>query len=112
MNRTRIIFIAIIGRRRSDCGGVASLLTQRRRNTPDVGLTVDSPDAVKIRILTALARRAWVRSAADDFNAGDNSVDGVPIEVEVVAIDGLTALGRWDRNEFGALAGRCPPRRS
>ena len=54
-------------------------------------------------MLTSLPIEPWVRSAAADFNAGDQAVDGVPIEVEVVAMDGLTALGRWDRNEFGSL---------
>ncbi len=34
-----------------------------------------------------------MRSAADAFNAADYTVDGVPIEVEISAVDGLTALG-------------------
>ncbi len=50
-----------------------------------------------------------MRNAAAEFNAGDNTVDGVPIEVEIVAMDGLTALGRWDRNEFGALEAGVTP---
>ena len=52
---------------------------------------------------TALPVEPWVRSAAADFNAADVTVDGVPIQVEIIAADGLTALGRWDRNEYGAL---------
>ncbi len=43
------------------------------------------------------------------FNAGDNVLDGVPIKVEIVATDGLTALGRWDRNEYGALPADVRP---
>jgi hypothetical protein len=50
-----------------------------------------------------------VRSAADSFNAEERTVDGVPIQVEVIAMDGLTALGRWDRNEFGALPAGVTP---
>ena len=62
-------------------------------------------------MLTALPVEPWVRDAAEQFNAGDHVVDGVPIEVEIVAADGLTALGRWDRNEYGALpAGTCAGR--
>lgn len=102
MNRTRLIFVAIVVVALIIVG--AGLLWTSRSGTPaDNGLTVERPEAVKIRILTALPVEPWVRSAAQDFNAGDHTVDGVPIEVEVVAADGLTALGRYDRDEFGAL---------
>jgi hypothetical protein len=71
--------------------------------SPVEGLTVERPDAVTVRVLTALPVEPWVRSAAADFNATNPSVDDVPVQVEIVAMDGLTALGRWDRNDFGAL---------
>ena len=102
MNRTRLIFVAIVVVALVIVG--AGLLWANRSGAPaDSGLTVERPEAVKIRILTALPVEPWVRSAAQEFNAGDNLVDGVPIEVEVVAADGLTALSRYDRDEFGAL---------
>ena len=102
MNRTRLIFVAIVVVALVIVG--AGLLWANRSGAPaDSGLTVERPEAVKIRVLTALPVEPWVRSAAQDFNAGDRMVDGVPIEVEVVAADGLTALGRYDRDEFGAL---------
>jgi hypothetical protein len=72
-------------------------------SSPAEGLTVERPDAVTVRVLTALPVVPWVQSAADAFNASDSTVDGVPVQVEIVAMDGLTALGRWDRNDFGAL---------
>ncbi len=101
MNRTRWIFIAIVVAALVIAG--AGILFTRGGATPDAGLTVEKPEAVKVRVLTSLPIEPWVRGAAADFNAGANQIDGVPIEVEVVAMDGLTALGRWDRNEFGAL---------
>jgi hypothetical protein len=102
MNRTRTIFIAIIAV--AVVIVVVSLLLTRGQGTPtDVGLTVDRPDAVTIRVLTALPIEPWVRSAAQEFNNGDHTVDGVPIQVEIIATDGLSALGRWDRNEYGAI---------
>src|SRR5690606_1579434 len=88
---------------------VASLLLTRGGERIDSGLTVERPDAVTIRVLTALPIEPWVRNAATAFNNGDHRVDGVPIEVEIVAIDGLTALGRWDRNEYGALPAGVRP---
>lgn len=108
MNRTRLIFVAIVVVALVIV--VAGLLWANRSGAPaDGGLTVDRPEAVKIRILTALPVEPWVRSAAQAFNAGDNAIDGVPIEVEVVAADGLTALGRYDRDEFGALPADVRP---
>ena len=107
MNRTRLIFVAIIVVALVIVG--AGLLWANRGGAPaDSGLTVERPEAVKIRILTALPVEPWVRSAAQAFNAGGNAIDGVPIAVEVVAADGLTALGRYDRDEFGPM----PPTRN
>lgn len=108
MNRTRTIFIAIISI--AVLIVVVSLvITATNGGNTDSGLTVERPDAVTIRVMTALPIEPWVRSAATEFNNGDYSVDGVPIEVEIIAVDGLTALGRWDRNEFGALEADVRP---
>lgn len=108
MNRTRTIFIAIISVAVLIVV-VSLLISSNRGDNPDIGLTVTRPDTVSIRVLTALPIEPWVRSAAAEFNNGDFSVDGVPIQVEIVAIDGLTALGRWDRNEYGALGADVRP---
>ena len=108
MNRTRTIFIVVISV--AILIVVASLLlTRNNGTTTDLGLTVERPDAVTIRVLVALPIEPWVRNAATEFNSGDHSVDGVPIEVEIVAVDGLTALGRWDRNEYGAIPADVSP---
>ncbi len=108
MNRTRLIFISILLVAAIIIG--ASLIIRSLSSSPESAtFTVDRPEAVTIRVLTALPVEPWVRDAAEQFNRGDNVVDGIPIEVEVVATDGLTALGRWDRNEYGALpAGALP----
>lgn len=102
MNRTRIIFISIIVVALVIVG-VTLLLTNTGGNPGGAALTVEKPDTVTIRILTALPVEPWVRSAAESFNAEQRTIDSVPIQVQVEAVDGLTALGRWDRNEYGAL---------
>ncbi len=107
MNRTRAIFIAILAAAVIIIG--VSLLLRATGANPESGLTVVKPPSVTIRVLTALPVEPWVRGAAEKFNAGNNEVDGVPVKVEIVAVDGLTALGRWDRNEFGALAADANP---
>lgn len=108
MNRTRTIF-AIILAIALVVVGVSFFMSWRNTPAPSTAITVERPDAVKVRVLTALPIEPWVRSAASQFNAGKPAVDGVPIEVEVVAMDGLSALGRWDRDEFGALAADVDP---
>ena len=108
MNRTRLIFIGIIAAAILIVG--ASLLIRATGGSTGSGeITLDRPESVTIRIVTSLPVEPWVRSAAEAFNKGNNQVDGTTVQVEVVAMDGLTALGRFDRNEFGALeAGRDP----
>ena len=102
MNRTRLIFVGIIVAALVIVGVSLVLRGQSGGGAP-AALTVERPDAATVRVLTALPVEPWVRSAAADFNAADITVDGVPIQVEIIAADGLTALGRWDRNEYGAL---------
>lgn len=108
MNRTRTIFIAIVAVALAIVA--VSLIWRITSDAPtDANLTVDRPQTVTIRILAALPIEPWVRSAAAEFNAGNNTVDGVPIQVDIVAIDGLTALGQWDRNAYGALEAGVRP---
>jgi hypothetical protein len=61
---------------------------------------------VQVRVLTALSAEPWVREAARQFNEADYTQDGQPIEVQVVAMDGLTALGKFDRDDYGTLGDR------
>ncbi len=58
---------------------------------------------VQVRVLTALPVEPWVREAAQKFNASGAKQDGQPIEVQVIAMDGLTALGKFDRDDFGTI---------
>jgi len=106
MNRTRWLFLAIIV---AAVAIVAVSILVRSQNPGVDPLVVDRPDTVQIRVLTSLPVEPWIRSAADEFNQGDHSVDGVPIHVEIEAVDGLTALGRWDRDEYGALPSDVRP---
>ncbi len=107
MKRTRIIFIGIIAA--AVIIVAASLLLTRGNNATDTGFTLDHQADVTIRVVTALPVEPWVRSAAERFNAGDNQVDGAKVTVDIVALDGLTALGRWDRNDYGALPADTRP---
>ena len=115
MNRTRWIFVGIVvaaliivgvslalGGLGSDGGGSVS---------PGGGesITVDRPNAITVRVIAALPIETWVRNAAAAYNATAPKIDEVPVSVEIDAMDGLTALGRWDRNTFGALEAGVDP---
>jgi len=65
-----------------------------------------SGDTIEVRVLTALPVEPWVRDAADQFNANAPSLEGHPIRVTVVPMDGLSALSKWDREEFFVLGDR------
>ncbi|MCB0115157.1 MAG: hypothetical protein KDD84_13740, partial [Caldilineaceae bacterium] len=108
MNRTRWIFVSIIA---VALVIVAATLIWRSMTGTDVdtALTVDRPEEVTVRVITALPVEPWVRAAAEEFNAAQRTVDGSVVTVEIIAMDGLTALGRWDRNDFGALPADVRP---
>jgi hypothetical protein len=58
---------------------------------------------VQVRVLTALPVEPWVRQAADKFNKGNYKQDGQSIDVQIIAMDSLTALGKFDQVSFGSL---------
>ncbi len=100
MNRTRLIFFAIIIVALVVVGG--SFLWQRG----DTSATLsdgDHPKQLEVRVLTSLAVEPWVEDAAQKFNKENHKLNGVPVHVQIIAMDGLTALGKWDRDEFGTI---------
>ncbi len=104
MERTRWIFIGILVVVLLIIGGsiVARMVTGG--NSPEeTDLVLVAPDTITVRVLTALPVEPWVRNAAVAYNATNPTLNGVPVKVEIIPMDGLTALGRWDRNDFGAL---------
>jgi hypothetical protein len=101
MNRTRIIFIVIIVLALVIVG--AALLLRTIDGQTGSPLAVDQQGTIKVRVLTALPVYDWVNEAAKQFNSENRELDGNPIEVEIVSMDGLTALGKFDRDEFSTL---------
>ena len=77
-----------------------------------IGLATARPQVQHVLVIAAPPVEPWVRAAAEEFNAAGHTVEGAPVEVEVVPIDGLTALGKWERNEFNALPVRRAPSRT
>jgi len=104
MERTRWIFIGILVVVLLIIGVSVVARIATGGNLPDEAeLVLVAPDTITVRVLTALPVEPWVRDAATAYNATNPTLNGVPIKIEITPMDGLTALGRWDRNDFGAL---------
>lgn len=106
MNRTRIIFVAIVAVALLIVGVALAL---RMFSDQPQSLAVEQRGPLKVRVLTALPAYDWVNAAAKQFNAENRQLEGNPVEVEVVSMDGLTALGKFDRDEFGTLPPDADP---
>ncbi len=94
MNRTRLIFFAIVILAVAIVG--VSFLIQRFSG--DIPNPTAQP--ISVRVVTALPIEPWVTDAAQKFNAEKRTQDGRTIVVTVTPMDSVTALGKWDRGEF------------
>ena len=104
MERTRWIFIGILVVVLLIIGvSVVARIVTGGNAPAEAELVLVAPDTITVRVLTALPVEPWVRNAATAYNATNPTLNGVPVKVEITPMDGLTALGRWDRNDFGAL---------
>lgn len=103
MNRTRWVFVLIVGIALLVVAAGVLVPLLREAGEDDQGTTGDT---LEVRVLTALPVEPWVRAAADQFNAGNPTLDGQPIRVTIVPMDGLAALSKWDREEFFVLGDR------
>jgi hypothetical protein len=87
--------------------GVSLLLNQG--TAPGAGLTVEKPAEVRIRILSAIPVEPWVREMAAKYNAENRKVGGAVVRVDIVTMDGLIALSKWDKDAFGTLPADADP---
>jgi hypothetical protein len=93
MTKTRVVFITLIVIVVAIIG-TSYLLRQRD------SLSLRKPEPVSVRIVCALPVEPFVREAAKQFNEEKHTLEGHRIEVSVVPMDGLVAMGRWERGEM------------
>jgi hypothetical protein len=102
MNRTRTIFFVIIGL--AVVIVVASLIYNWARNraptTPEPGT---DGTALEVQVVSALPVAEWVQEAARQYNTEKHALEGRTIHVTVTPMDGLTAKGRYERDEFSPV---------
>lgn len=104
MNRTRIVFFVIIGI--AVLIVVAGLLVMQvpgwvnQSANGEKATPTPSNEPLTVRIVCALPVEPWVSEAAKKFNAEDHRLEGQKVVVEVTPMDGLTAMGYYDREEM------------
>src|SRR5512136_1640951 len=101
MNRTRIIFFVII----AAAIAIVAIGLIARSLTPSANpiAPVQSSEPIDVRVVTALPIEPWVTEAANQYNAGKPTLDGRPVKVTIVPMDGLSALNRFDSASFDTV---------
>jgi Ca-activated chloride channel family protein len=101
MNRTRIIFFAIIGLAVAIIIGGVVWSQVNKQPGPEEPRASD--ETLEVQIVSALPVAEWVQEAARQFNSENHTLEGRPIHVTVTPMDGLTAKGRYERDELDPL---------
>lgn len=117
MKNSKIVFLAIIlvAAAIIAVAGLVTLLSKNsnsaavQTNQPGNGLTVEKPAEVNVKIIVAIPIEPWVTEAAKKYNAENHKVDGSIVQVEVVAMDGLVALSKYEKDSFGSLPADADP---
>jgi len=100
MSRTRIVFFAVV---LAAVLIVAGSFVVRWLGQQGGVVTAPAKETLEVRIVCALPVEPWVREAAKQFNAEKHTLEGQFIEVNVIPMDGLTAMGRYEREEMDPL---------
>jgi hypothetical protein len=101
MNRTRIIFFVIIGLAIVIVAG--GLIWSQLSKQPGAVTPEASDKTLEVNIISALPVADWVQEAANQFNAEQHTLEGRVVHVTVTPMDGLTAKGRYERDEMNPL---------
>ncbi len=100
MSRTRIVFFVVV---LAAVLIVAGSFVVRWLGQQEGVVTAPTKETLEVRIVCALPVEPWVREAAKQFNQEKHTLEGQPIEVSVIPMDGLTAMGRYEREEMDPL---------
>ncbi len=98
MNRTRWAFVIVVVLAVAIVG--ASLVVQRAGGVKPL---IEQPQTLEVRIVCALPVEPFVQEAARRFNAENHKLEGHLIKITVEPMDGLTAMGRWEREEMNPV---------
>lgn len=97
MNRTRLIFFAVVT---LAIIIVVIGLVARSAGSSNPIAAPTSTEPLDVRIVTALPIEPWVTGAANQYNAENHQLEGRLIRVTIIPMDGLAALNRYDSASF------------
>ncbi|MGC8878667.1 MAG: hypothetical protein ACP5R2_05545, partial [Anaerolineae bacterium] len=102
MSRTRTIFLVIVGLAFiAVLVGVTYILLWRAVPSGSVLVpTRQSSEPIQLTIAAALPVEPWVNEAARKFNTEGHQLEGRTIRVSIIGVDGLAAMGRYEREEM------------
>lgn len=98
MKRTVLVFVVILV-----LAAIVIAASFLLRKTDGVTSLVQTPEILEIRVVCALPVEPFVREAARNFNASRRMIEEHLIQVEIIPMDGLTALGKWEREEMNPV---------
>lgn len=98
MNRTRLVFFVVIAIALVVVG--ASLAMRQAGVRSPI---VQAPRTLEVRVVCALPVESFVRQAAEQYNRENHKLEGRPVRISVIPMDGLTAMGRWEREEMSPV---------
>ena len=101
MKRTRIIFFVIVGL--AFLIVAVGLIWSQVGSRPDPIQIEESDEPLEVRVVSALPIAEWVQEAARKFNEEKPTLEGRLIHVTIIPMDGLTAKGRYERDELEPL---------
>jgi hypothetical protein len=78
------------------------------QNAPPPTATIATPQPtpippLTIDVITALAVEPWVSQAAETYNQQENAIGGRLVQIEIIPMQGLSALNKWSRGDFDTV---------
>ncbi len=98
MKRTQVVFLLVVL-----LALVVVAVSLAVRQAGGVKPLIETPQTLTVRVVCALPVEPFVRDAAKAFNAEKRKLEGHPIQVEIIPMDGLTAMRRWEREEMNPV---------
>lgn len=84
--------------------GVLLPAAQQQLSPPPTATPMPTPEpALEVQVVTALAVEPWVSQAAEMYNAMEPSIGGRQVMIEIIPMQGLSALNKWSRGEFDRI---------
>jgi len=105
MSKTRVVFFVIIGVAvLIVAAGVVVTQLPSLRDRPSTTVTPSAPTGtIELRIVVSLPVEPWVNDAAKAFNEQNQTLDSRRINVTIIPMDGLTAMGYYEREEMDPM---------